>query len=207
MFRSTNVIQVDSEDKSNAFNVVAMDISNQDGINAYVKWTKNTPADKTFVDGDVNVSTDEVTITAHGFLTGLLVRLTTTGVLPAGLALATDFFIIRIDANTIQFATTQANATAGTPVDITAAAGGGTHTVDVTDVLAGTVDLEGSNNDIDFVAIVDGAGASVQQTIADSSSEFMFNVQDLYSKFLRVVFTITSGQATILVHNNAKGNS
>lgn len=82
-----------------------------------------------FVDGDVNPGTDEITLTGHPFSTGEMSRLTTTGVLPAGLSLDTNYWIIKIGANTIQLASSLANAFAGTPVNITAAAGGGTHTL------------------------------------------------------------------------------
>jgi hypothetical protein len=82
-----------------------------------------------FVDGDVSVAADTITETAHGLATGLPIRLSTTGTLPAGLATATTYYVIRVDADTIQLATTYANAVAGTNIDITAAAGAGTHTL------------------------------------------------------------------------------
>lgn len=82
-----------------------------------------------FVDGDVTVGSDSVAETGHGFVTGDLVQLTSTGTLPAGLALATDYYIIRVDADNIKFAASAYDAEWGIPVDITAAAGGGTHTV------------------------------------------------------------------------------
>lgn len=57
----------------------------------------------------------ELTSTAHGFLTGDgPVQLTTTGTLPTGLAASTNYWVIEVDANTIQFATSLANALAGT---------------------------------------------------------------------------------------------
>jgi len=61
-------------------------------------------------------------------LTGTRVRLTTTTTLPAGLATATDYYVIVVDENTFKLATTYANAVAGTQIDITDA-GTGTHTV------------------------------------------------------------------------------
>ena len=88
-------------------------------------------ADKTFTDGNVNTGTDTITISSHGFFTGLSCTLTTTGTLPAGLALATTYYIIKITSGTIRFASSLANALAGTAIDITSASGGGTHTVDV----------------------------------------------------------------------------
>jgi hypothetical protein len=55
-------------------------------------------------------------------------QLTTTGTLPAGLSLATDYYVIKVTDTTIEFATTYANAVAGTQVNITDA-GTGTHTI------------------------------------------------------------------------------
>lgn len=82
-------------------------------------------ADDTFT----AAATDICTATAHGLQTGDgPVQLTTTDTLPAGLALLTDYWIIRIDANTFYFASSRANALAGTAVDITDT-GTGTHTL------------------------------------------------------------------------------
>jgi len=82
-----------------------------------------------FVDGDVIVAADTITEATHGLDTGLPIQLSTTGTLPSGLTAATTYYVIRVDANTISLATTYANAVAGTAIDITAAAGGGTHTL------------------------------------------------------------------------------
>ncbi len=61
-------------------------------------------------------------------LTGTRVRLTTTVTLPAGLALATDYYVIKVTDSTFKLATSYANAVAGTAINITDA-GTGTHTV------------------------------------------------------------------------------
>jgi len=61
-------------------------------------------------------------------LTGTKVRLTTTTTLPAGLALATDYYVIKLSDSTFSLATSYANAVAGTAINITDA-GTGTHTV------------------------------------------------------------------------------
>lgn len=61
-------------------------------------------------------------------LTGTRVRLTTTTTLPAGLALATDYYVIAIDGATCKLASSYANAIAGTAINITDA-GTGTHTM------------------------------------------------------------------------------
>ena len=61
-------------------------------------------------------------------LTGTRVRLTTTTTLPAGLATATDYYVIRLSNTTFSLATSYANSIAGTAINITDA-GTGTHTV------------------------------------------------------------------------------
>lgn len=61
-------------------------------------------------------------------LTGTRVRLTTTTTLPAGLSLATDYYVIRMSDTTFELATSYANAIAGTQINITDA-GTGTHTI------------------------------------------------------------------------------
>lgn len=89
-----------------------------------------TLANLTFVDGDITVGSDLIAEAAHGMTTGDgPYRLSTTGVLPAGLAVDTNYWIIATSAGTYKLANTKANALASTPVDITAAAGGGTHTL------------------------------------------------------------------------------
>ncbi len=113
-----------------------------------------------FVDGDVTVGTDTIAETDHDFETGEgPFRLTTSGTLPAGLTTATDYWAIRVDADNFKPAVSRAAAIAGTAVDITAAAGGGTHTVDRQDflvipagvskvILRGHLDLNNTTGDI-----------------------------------------------------------
>ncbi len=80
----------------------------------------------TFVDGDVAVGTDRVTLTGHPFVNEQDVLISTTGTLPAGLSLATTYYVKKIDANTVEFYSDEALTSI---IDITAAAGGGTHTI------------------------------------------------------------------------------
>lgn len=94
-------------------------------------------ADDTFADGDVDTtdgaSGNSVNIASHNFVTLDKVQLSSSGTLPGGLSTVTDYWIIRLDANNIQFAASVADAVAGTDIDITSAAGGGTHTIEVQD--------------------------------------------------------------------------
>jgi hypothetical protein len=79
--------------------------------------------------------TDICTAAAHGMVTGLKVQLTTVTTLPAPLQLATDYFVIALDANTFKLATSLANALVGTAINITDT-GTGAHTI--TPVSSGT---------------------------------------------------------------------
>lgn len=75
-------------------------------------------------------TTEELTVTGHGLVTGDGIgRLTNSGgALPAGLATATDYWIIKVDADKFKLATSRANAFAGTAVTLTDD-GTGTHTI------------------------------------------------------------------------------
>lgn len=80
-----------------------------------------------------DAGTDIITMTSttnipSNILTGTRVRLTTTTTLPAGLALATDYYVIKVTDSTFKLATSYANAIAGTAINITDA-GTGTHTM------------------------------------------------------------------------------
>lgn len=76
---------------------------------------------------DVCTYTSTVNIPSN-LLTGTRVRLTTTTTLPAGLATATDYYLIRVSNTTFKLATSYANSIAGTAINITDA-GTGTHTI------------------------------------------------------------------------------
>jgi hypothetical protein len=67
----------------------------------------------------VNVTNNTITFASHGLFTGRAIALSiNSGSLPAGLSAATYYAIV-VDANTIKFASSVANAEAGTAIDIT----------------------------------------------------------------------------------------
>lgn len=73
----------------------------------------------------VDPTTDQLAITAHGLLVGDgPVQVTTTGALPAGLALVTDYWAVPVDAGHLRLATSLTNANAGVYVDLTTAGTG-----------------------------------------------------------------------------------
>jgi hypothetical protein len=75
-----------------------------------------------------DASTDICTHTNINLFPYTRVQVSTTTTLPAGLAAATDYYVIKVTDLTCKLATSYANAVAGTAIDITTA-GTGTHTI------------------------------------------------------------------------------
>lgn len=151
-------------------------------------------ADLGFVDADVNVGTDAVHTVAHGMTTGdgpYRVK-NVGGALPTGLAADTNYWIIVVDADHYKFATTHANALANVAVDITAAAGGGAHTLlrsanDV--VMAQLVDRLNAVPGKNFTAVqIAGAGDTDTLEIDGNVAGAWFSIEVLDTTL------ITSGQ-------------
>lgn len=115
-------------------------------IDDYTKATKTLTATasvgtvtvKTFTDADVNTTTNAINKTAHGYQTGAIGNLTNSGgALPTFATSPSTspsidgikhWYVIRVDADNFKLAVTLEDALANNPSDITAAAGGGTHT-------------------------------------------------------------------------------
>jgi len=154
---------------------------------------------KAFVDADVTVATNVVSEASHGYKTGRKGQLTTTGVLPTGLAASTDYYMIATNANYYQLASSLANAIAGTPVNITAAAGGGTHTFTPVALGTTTVKLQASEDDDIFVDI-----SNSSETIS-ASSNVLWNVNAPYYEYMRVVATLSDGAGQLLVTSRITG--
>jgi hypothetical protein len=150
-----------------------------------------TPGVKTFTDTDVTVLANTVTIAAHGFLTGLKVVTTTSGAAPGGLSAGT-YYIIKVDAATIKFATSAANAFAGTAVDITTAGGVG-DTQTITPAALGTcaIDLYASNDGTNYVTLSVGSGNFTAGTVK------LLPILDKFYKYLQLVLTVPAGALTV----------
>ena len=92
----------------------------------FAGYTKEIETAKTF---DSNaISSNQITITAHGWLTGDSVVYDRNG--NAALTNLTDgstYYVFKIDADTIKLATTAANAVAGTAITLSATGGSETH--------------------------------------------------------------------------------
>ena len=162
------------------------------------------------VASEIDLTDDEISIPAHGFYTGLKVRLTTTGTLPTGVTTATDYFVIKISDNAFQLANSLANAEAGTELDLSAE-GSGVHTVAVQDTIAGTIKLQISNDGFDGnvnnnlnpnATWVDYTGSTQSVSGAGTAA---WNVSGVYFKHVRVVWTRTTGLGTVSNILHAKG--
>lgn len=95
----------------------------------------NNGTGKTFTAAD----TDICTAAAHGYLTGDQVVVSTSAAdLPAGLAVNTYYYVIKLTADTFKLASSLADAKAGTAVNITDA-GTGTHTITLKTNLVGVL--------------------------------------------------------------------
>lgn len=158
----------------------------------------DVPNNLDFATSDVDASSDEITETGHGLTTGLKVQVSTTDTLPAGLSASTDYFVIVVDADTYQLASSLANALAGTQIDITDQ-GVGTHTLEPQAVAGGVVKIQKSNN---YNAALESGdwvdeGSSVNIT-ADGSS--FFEKADPSYRWVRVHVTCTSGRIQLDNH-------
>lgn len=164
-------------------------------VSVQVIYFDTTPVHKTFVAANVTITpTNTITITAHGFFTGLKVALTGTN-LPTGLS-ATNYWVIVVNANTIKLATSLGNANNGVAVTISGA--GTTADADLTPaVLSQSVKLQCSNDGINFADI---GGATVTIT---ASGNTMFDCGSPSYKILRIVNTATSGSTTLSFAFNA----
>lgn len=154
-----------------------------------VSYTNNTEAGSislSFVPGDVTVGTDSISSTAHGLETGDIVQVSSDDTLPTGLSAATDYFVIRVDADTIQLAASLEDAEAGSPVTITAA-GAGNHSAveqerernamdvnvvnDISATIAGSVEVTATDLDIrDLVFATDKVDVSGSEVSLDAAS-------------------------------------
>ncbi len=134
------------------------------------------PSAAVIATANIDISTDpdhpsEFFKTSHGLVTGMVVRATTAGTLAVPLALATDYYVIKIDADYFALATTYANAIAGTKIAITNV--GVTSTTLTPVALSASVTFQASNDGVNWTDLqaatsitVDGSTLLVQPNVA-----------------------------------------
>lgn len=146
----------------------------------------DTPAVKTFAAAAIDIATDSATITAHGYTTGLKGQISNPGTLPTGISGSTDYFIIVVDANTVKFASSLANALVPTAVDITNV-GVGTNTFTPTAISGASVKLQKSNDGSNW------ADEGSATTITADAVVWLEKV-DPTAIYMRTQFTLTAGR-------------
>ena len=159
----------------------------EDGTASDISVAETTPG----VDSAVDVSNENITISSHGLTTGLKVQASSTGTLPAGLSTSTDYFVIAVDDNTVRLATSLENALAGTAINLTdQGTAAATHTLEVTALAGGSIQLQGSNDDSTWVNI--GSAVNITATATNLLAD-----TDVEYGFTRVQSTLTAGRMTV----------
>ncbi len=99
-----------------------------------------TPTETVFV--SVNTSTDVVTITGHGMVTGNLIYITTTGTMPAPLVAGTPYYVDVLTVDTFKLAPTYLDAINATNLINLSSAGTGT--IEISPIITREIQI---NND------------------------------------------------------------
>lgn len=155
--------------------------------------TNSTPSAHTFT----CAASDICTWTAHGMLTGLKVQVSTTTTLPAGLSASTDYYVIKLSANTFSLATSLVNAQAGTAIDITDA-GTGTHTITPTALAGASVKLQRSMDNSNWSDVpIKATGDATKSASITASGVFMLSDDNMAYNYIRTYYTLTAGQLSV----------
>lgn len=142
-------------------------------------------------------TTDICTFTAHGYVTGLKVQVSTTTTLPTGLSASTDYFVIKLTANTFSLASSLVLAQAGTAIDITGA-GSGTHTITPTAIAGASVKLQGSMDNTTFVDVPIKATGDATKSCAITTTVNCYLAESVLAfNYIRAYYTITAGQISV----------
>lgn len=173
----------------------AVDVSGGQTLSAQVVVDVMS-GNKAFASTDVDVDEDTITIASHGFLTGTEVQLTTSGALPTGVTTLTDYYVIRVDANTIQLAASASDAEAGNALDLTAA-GSGSSSVNPVAISGASVTLQKSNDGTNW--------ASESATNITTDGSIAIDKTDPTFRYYRVTFAISAGSMDISILWLVKG--
>ncbi len=181
-----------------------IDLLGLDTVALQVNYANATTAAKVFT--VLSQVDDTLTMTAHGQVTGSKGQCTTTTLLPTTLALATDYFIIVVDANTVKLASSLANAVAGTAVDITSA-GTGVQTFTPTTSTGNVIKAQASVDGVTFTDITTTNFPLLPiatVTVATSTGAVTWDLQRPSFRYVNILFTPSAGQITFSVGIHAK---
>jgi hypothetical protein len=180
-----------------SFNTDAAGLEQVQNYSIQAKWT--VPAAIVFAPTAITVAAKTITKASHGLITGSMVRMTTATTLPAGITNATtDYFVIKVDADTIKLSDTKAHALAGTNIVTMSDQGTGNHTLTVT-TLNISIQPEISN-DPDTVGWISYGSA----TVATAAGNVAWDIPTDY-KWARLAITWTAGQVTFLAVDAGQG--
>lgn len=157
-----------------------------------------TPAAKGWVAADVNTTAETITITAHGFITGNIGQVSTAGTLPAPLLAATDYFVIKVDANTIQLATSLVNALAGTPINLSSQ-GVGASTFTPSAISGASIKLQQSEDASHAVDLGSATNVTVDAVVN-------FEKDRPTMRYIRAYITLAAGQISAPLQILVKGD-
>lgn len=176
---NTSVITTDYSD--------TIDLERAESLSIHAVIDVNTPSAAVCASAtDINATTNLFTSVAHGFVTGLKVQVTTSTTLPTGISAITDYFIVKIDADTFKLSDTLAHALAGTNLIDISDVGTGNQTFTPVAIAGGSIELQKSNDGTNFV--IEGSATNVT---ADAN---VFLEKDRPTfKFARVKLTLTAG--------------
>lgn len=170
-----------------------------DSISFIVSADVNTPSAVIVASAAITFASANWNSTAHGLTNGLKVQLTTSSALPAGLSLATDYFVIVVDADNFKLANSLVNALAGTPVTLTNS-GTGNQTVTPVALAGASVKLEQANDlNGPWVAL----GSATNVTV---DADFLLEKDRPTTRFIRSYITITAGNMSVDLQVLGKGD-
>lgn len=169
-----------------------IDLENAESLNIQAVLDVDTPSAVVCASAtDINATTNLFTKTAHGFTTGLKVQVTTSTTLPTGISALTDYFIVKIDADTFKLSDTLAHAVAGTNLIDISDVGTGNQTFTPVALAGGSIELQKSNDGSNW--LIEGSATNVT---ADAS---VFLEKDRPGfRFARVKLTLTAGRISVV---------
>jgi hypothetical protein len=160
------------------------------------------------INSAIDVDANTITIASHGYGTGQVAQFVTDGTLPDPLTVLTDYYLIRVNANTIQVAETLEDALDGVPIVLTdQGSSGAENEVDIEDLSGGTATLQkslgGGPNSLpesEWVWSDEGNAVNVTQ-----DGTLYFEKVDPTANFYRLKYAITTGSLTADVLVLGKG--
>lgn len=149
------------------------------------------------VASEVNATDDTITIPTHGLTTGLKGQVTKTGTHVDGLQDTTDYFVIVVDDDTIQLASSLSNALAGTAIDLLDQGSDGNVSTFTPTSLAGASVTYQKSNVFDPQSDSDWSDVAQATSITQSGSTWYEPTTPVCWRWLRLKYTLTAGRMSV----------